>query len=83
MMLDVSRDLLGHDAVSSEPQLGLGGEDFTYFAQRAPGAMVYLGTQLDGHGEWHTPTFDIDERALPLGTAILVESVRRLLTTNS
>jgi amidohydrolase len=73
-----AREVLGPACVAGEHELGLGGEDFSYLAQRAPGAMLYLGTRVDGHGEWHTPTFDVDERALPLGTAILIEGARRL-----
>jgi amidohydrolase len=80
-MVATARDLLGSDCVSGDRELGLGGEDFTYFALHAPGAMLYLGTQMEmeGHGAWHTPTFDVAEEALPLGSAILVESARRLL----
>lgn len=72
-------NLLGPDCVADDRGLGLGGEDFTYFAQKAPGAMLYLGAQIAGHGEWHTPTFDIDERALPIGAAILYEAANMLL----
>jgi amidohydrolase len=67
--------------VSGDRELGLGGEDFTYFALQVPGAMLYLGTQVEGggHGAWHTPTFEVDERALPIGVAIFSDSARRLL----
>ena len=45
----------------------------------APGAMFTLGTQKQGHENYllHHPKFDLDERALPVGTAILVETVKR------
>ncbi len=75
-----ARSLLGPDCVADDRGLGLGGEDFTYFAQKAPGAMLYLGARVEGHGEWHTPTFDVDERALPIGAAILYEAVDLLMT---
>lgn len=80
VLIEVARDMLGEACVAGERELGLGGEDFTYFAQWAPGAMFYLGTRVEGHGEWHTPTFEVDERALPIGTAILYEAACRLLT---
>jgi amidohydrolase len=56
-------------------------EDFAYMCQEAPGAMFMLGAAIDdgtdrGH---HTNIFDIDERALPLGAAILAETARRFL----
>jgi amidohydrolase len=79
-MLRSAQDLLGQDCIGGDDELGLGGEDFSFFANAAPGAMLYLGTQLAGHGDWHTPNFDVDEAALPLGTAILVDSAIKLLS---
>ena len=78
-MLHSAQALLGQDCIGGDSELGLGGEDFSFFANAAPGAMLYLGTQLAGHGDWHTPNFDVDEAALPMGAAILYDSVRRLL----
>ena len=79
VMLDSAQSMLGANCVGGDDELGLGGEDFSFFANAAPGAMLYLGTKLDGHGDWHTPTFDVDEAALPLGSAILYDSTMRLL----
>ena len=78
-MLRSAQDLLGEGCIGGDDELGLGGEDFSFFANAAPGAMLYLGTQLAGHGDWHTPTFDVDEAALPLGAAILYDSAVQLL----
>jgi amidohydrolase len=49
--------------------------------EHAPGAMYMLGTRKQGHEEYpfHHPKFDIDERAFPLGTAILAETALRFL----
>ena len=49
--------------------------------EHAPGAMFTLGTQKEGHEEFllHHPKFDIDERAMPIGTAILAETAIRFL----
>ena len=59
----------------------LGAEDFGEFMKHAPGAMFTLGTQKEGHEEYllHHPKFDIDERALPIGTAMLAEAAKRFL----
>jgi amidohydrolase len=59
----------------------LGAEDFSEFLKHAPGAMFNLGTRIEGRENYqlHHPKFDLDERALPIGTAILVETARRLL----
>ncbi|MDW8148532.1 MAG: M20 family metallopeptidase [Roseiflexaceae bacterium] len=73
-------DLIGADAID-RTRTGMGAEDFAYMMQKAPGAMFMLGAAIDdgvsrGH---HTPIFDIDERALPIGAAILAETARRYL----
>lgn len=60
---------------------GLGGEDFSYIANEVQAAMFFLGCALpDGvNRELHTPTFDLDERCLPRGTAILTQTAHHLL----
>ncbi|GKU83627.1 M20 family metallopeptidase [Niallia sp. NCCP-28] len=61
---------------------GLGGEDFSHMAAKVPGAMFFLGCapadQLKR--ELHTPIFDIDESCLPIGVAIIAQTVHTLLT---
>ena len=72
------RDLLGPENVH-EIHKTLGAEDFGEFMKHAPGAMFTLGTQKKGHEDYllHHPRFDLDERALPIGTAVLVETTKR------
>jgi amidohydrolase len=76
----VARDFAGAGFVSDE-RFGMGAEDFAYMAQQAPGAMFMLGAALpdDVKRAHHTPIFNIDERVLPLGAAILAETARRFL----
>ena len=79
LIRQVGADLLGAENVQEE-EVGMGAEDFGYMTQKVPGAMFSLGGQLQGKPRpAHSPIFDIDERALPIGTAILVETVRRYL----
>lgn len=75
-------DILGKDKVH-DMHKSLGAEDFPEFLKHAPGAMYYLGTRIEGREiyELHHPKFDIDERALPIGTAMLVETTKRFLET--
>ena len=74
------KDLLGAENVQ-EIHKTLGAEDFGEFMKHAPGAMFTLGTQKRGHEDFllHHPRFDLDERALPVGTAMLVETAKRFL----
>ncbi len=74
------RDLLGEGGLGySKPMMGA--EDFAYMTRMAPGAMFSLGTRAPGGRERyaHTPDFDIDEDALPIGAALLAETALRLL----
>lgn len=61
---------------------GMGGEDFAYVTQQLPGAMFFLGCSLDDgiERDLHTPHFDIDERSLPLGAAILANAAIEFFT---
>jgi amidohydrolase len=74
------KDMLGTENVQ-EIEKTLGAEDFGEFLKHAPGAMFTLGTQKKGHEEFllHHPRFDIDERAMPIGTAMLVGTAKRFL----
>ncbi|HYA49493.1 MAG TPA: amidohydrolase [Burkholderiales bacterium] len=65
--------LLGKDKVLEwKPQLIA--EDFSYFAQKTPGFYFFLGVKnpaLPTAAPLHSPYFNPDERAIPLGTKIL------------
>jgi amidohydrolase len=78
----VGADLLGQDNVH-EMHKSLGAEDFPEFLKNAPGAMYTLGTKIEGREvyELHHPKFDLDERALPVGTAVLAETALRFLNS--
>ena len=58
-------------------------EDFAYIAQRVPASMFWLGVTSPGAADpiWHSPTFVIDEDALPIGATVFAASVLRLLQT--
>jgi len=76
----VVADYLDGDPFDHAPP-SLGAEDFAYMCQVVPGAMFMLGAALnDGVVRaHHTPIFDLDERCLPIGAAILAETAARFL----
>jgi amidohydrolase len=80
VIAEVGADLLGADKVHPMEKT-LGAEDFPEFLKNAPGAMFLLGTRIEDRPmyELHHPKFDIDERALPIGTAVIVETALRFL----
>jgi amidohydrolase len=72
-------DLLGPENVQKPPD-GLGAEDFGCFSELAPGAMFSLGSKVEGdEREHHNSRFDVNDRCLPYGAAILTESALRFL----
>ncbi len=76
----VAGEFLG-DASVATGNVSMGAEDFAYMTQRAPGAMFGLGVKAPGAASryLHTPTFDLDEDALPIGAAILAETALRFV----
>lgn len=72
-------DLIGEDNVITIPPKTWA-EDFSVLAQAAPGAFMFLGGEIQGDRRaHHSPSFDLDESGLYIGTAILAEAARRLL----
>jgi amidohydrolase len=79
MLREAAIDILGRESVR-EPELEMGAEDFGSFSSLAPGAMFWLGCRIEqDERRGHDPRFDIDERCLPVGAAILAEAALRLL----
>jgi amidohydrolase len=65
---------LGPDALI-EGRPTMGGEDFSAFQQRAPGAFFFIGARNEERGivhPHHHERFDIDERALEQGVAVFI-----------
>jgi amidohydrolase len=80
-MLPVMQRVLGADKVDlREPKTGA--EDFSYFAQKVPGLMVFVGAVPDGmnSGGHHTPTFYADDQTVPVAmrlmTAMVLEGLK-------
>ncbi len=81
LVTQVAADLLGSENVlPAKPAMT--GEDFSALARHAPGCYMRLGGRYPGQPlrSLHDPHFDIDERALPIGTAILAEVALRYLS---
>lgn len=81
LVREVAGDLLSPESVLLEkPEMGA--EDFGILAAQAPGVMFSLGVkspESDRVLQLHSPDFDVDEDALPVGSAILAEVARRYL----
>jgi amidohydrolase len=76
---------VGEEIVGKERVLGgvrtMGGEDMSYFLQKVPGCFAFVGSAPPGKraSPHHSPTFDIDEDALPIGAELLARTALRYL----
>lgn len=69
-----SRRVVGEDGTKLIDRPSLGGEDFSVYLERAPGALLRLGC-AGGAGRQpflHSPLFDVDERCLAIGMRVLI-----------
>ncbi len=60
----------------------MGAEDMSYFLRAVPGCFFFVGAANPVRGitaPHHSPRFDIDEAALPIGAAILERAARAFL----
>jgi metal-dependent amidase/aminoacylase/carboxypeptidase family protein len=79
--------VLGADAAHiARPRMGA--EDFSYFCQKWPGAMVGLGCHDPAKGfqfALHSPHFNMDERVLDVGVQLmghaLIQYIEKTLST--
>jgi amidohydrolase len=61
-----AEDIVGSDKVF-EPEPTMGGEDMSYYLQRAKGCFFFLGVGRPGAAPLHNPKFDFNEDVLLLG----------------
>jgi amidohydrolase len=79
-------DCVGEAQTSPLPTLSLGGDDFAFYLEKAPGVMVRFGTHNPALGcvhPLHHPRFRVDEAVIPLAVDYLVRLVRRVLAAGS
>jgi amidohydrolase len=73
---DAAVSVVGEENVLTDERT-MGGEDFAAFLERVPGCFFFVGSQSpSGSMPHHHPSFDIDERSLPLGLEIMTRAVR-------
>ncbi len=77
LLRTAASQLLGPKCVQEIEQPSMGAEDFSFIANQVPSAMFRLGVAgIDvGSEPLHTPKFDIDESALPIGASVLALAV--------
>ncbi len=77
LLVESVNQTLSAGAIEWIDQPSMGSEDFSYYLEQIPGAMLRLGVGGDqvGHAPLHTSAFDVDERALAVGSQIFAATV--------
>jgi amidohydrolase len=73
---------LGPDRVV-EAEISMGGEDFSFYLEQVPGAMIRLGCGIPGSDtkfDIHQSTFDVDERSIGYGVRVMVHTALAALS---
>jgi amidohydrolase len=81
MLREAAVAAIGPEAVVTTEQ-SLGGEDFAWYLDTIPGALARLGVRPPGdlvQRDLHQGRFDIDERAISVGTRLLVATALQAL----
>ncbi len=76
-----ARKIVGENV--GTPYLSMGGEDFSYYLEKVPGCFFFVGSAPEDKEPMSVPHhcshFDINEKALLVGTSVLVQLVEDLL----
>ncbi|MBI3945851.1 MAG: amidohydrolase [Armatimonadetes bacterium] len=80
LLRSVGEDLLGRDAVTEMRRPSLGGEDFSLYLARVPGAIFRLGTG-PGRPALHSSGFDFNDDALETGILMLAGAALKFLAS--
>jgi amidohydrolase len=75
-----SRHVLGRENVDRIDLPSMGGEDFAFYLDEVPGALLRLGCAVPGTDAafLHSPLFDVDERIIAHGARILLRAALAL-----
>ena len=80
---EISAGIVGADNVQYLDPI-MGSEDFAYFTEARPGAIMRLGCANEAKGithPLHSPYFDIDERVLLIGVKIFTAAIHQFLAS--
>ena len=76
---------LGADRVV-EAEISMGGEDFAFYLDHVPGAMIRLGTGVPGSDvrhDLHQGNFDVDESCIGHGVRVMAHTALAALATGA
>nr|WP_240947613.1 amidohydrolase [Planosporangium mesophilum] len=69
-----------------EAEISMGGEDFAFYLEQVPGAMIRLGCGIPGSDvkfDIHQSAFDVDERSIGYGVRVMVHTALAALSAGA
>ncbi|MFQ6112463.1 MAG: M20 family metallopeptidase [bacterium] len=77
----VGTHILSSEGIVDLKDVSMGGEDFSWYLTQAPGVLIRLGVRKESEEikYLHTNEFDIDERAIAVGVAVMTMTVVKYL----
>lgn len=84
---EIAVEVVGAENVHNDNRARtMAGEDMSYFLAQVPGCFFFVGSQNSERGliyPHHSPKFDFDEAALPIGVEILKRIATKYLSTRT
>ena len=83
LVFEAGKAILGEENIDMLDNPTMGGEDFSYFLEKVPGAFFVVGTNNEAKGinvALHNPRFNIDEDILSKASAVMAESALNYLS---
>ena len=80
--IDVANAIVGAGNVDTSVSPVTGSEDFAFMLEQRPGNYIFLGNGVAADGSFapvHTPKYDFNDKALPLGVRYFVALAQREL----
>jgi amidohydrolase len=76
LVIETAGRILGEENIETSTRT-LGGEDMSVYLNRVPGCFFFVGCARDGAlRPHHSPRYDMDERALAVGTVVMEAVIR-------
>jgi amidohydrolase len=78
--------LLGEENIITNEPISMGVEDFAFYAQHVPACMFRLGVcprDQESYPGLHSPHFDFNDDALPIGVAMFCEITQRFFESGT
>lgn len=81
LVCETAVELVGKEKLKIPVDVGMGGEDFSFFAEKVPGVFYRTGCHKPGAPNWpaHNEHFVVDPACFPVGMQVMVTSALKFL----